>query len=142
MNKTKSGKENKAMKKKNEQEPKYMDKSGKEIKYIYVSLYDLVTLYFSQMEQFINTLEMIDTSKIPGIDSEGHQMFLADLGRTLIKDLERKFEAIYEIVEKEVGDIRVDLSNGRTEEDLLLGAYIEKKEIAGQKLNAVAGVKG
>lgn len=115
----------------NDQEPKYKAASGEEIKHCDESIYDHINQYFSQIEQFINTLEMIDLSKIPGIDKEAHQMFLADLGRIFMKDLEEKFNVLYELVEKEVGDIRID-SAIYGQKDIkggsLLGVYIKKPD--------------
>ncbi len=133
------------MSKKNEQDPRYKTDRGKEIEHTEESLYDVVTLYFSQIEQYINVLEMIDFHKGPGLDIESYQFFLADMGRILIKDIEGKFTALYDFIEKEVGDIRIDSAmygQDGIEGHTFLGAYIEKKEMVGLKVKAVSGAKG
>lgn len=112
----------------NGQGPKYLTESGEEIEYITESLYDLVTLYFSKMKQYIDVIDMIDFNKGPNIHIDGCQMFLADMGRTLIKDLIAKFGVIYDTIDKEVGDIRVDLTRHNQfgkDEDTPLGAYVK-----------------
>lgn len=121
-------------KEENGQEPVYKTDSGEEIKYYTESLYDHVVGYFSQMESFLDVLEMVDFGKIPNKSIEGFQLFFADMGRTLIKDLERKYTAIYDLIAKEVGDIRIDSANDQLgiEAEAPLGAYIK----------AGAGAKG
>lgn len=111
----------------NGQEPKYKTESGEEIKHYDESLYDHVINYFSRMDQFIDAIEMLDFKKIPIKTSEDCQVFLADMGRVLIKDFERKFNTIYDFLEKEIGDIRIEAAVGQpgTKEDTPLGAYIK-----------------
>lgn len=112
----------------NVDKPKYQTESGEEIEYMTESLCDLVTLSFSRMKQFIDVIDMIDFNKGPNINIDSCQMFLAETGRTLIRDIESKFGVIYDTIEKEVGDIRVDMTINKQfgkDDDTPLGAYIE-----------------
>jgi hypothetical protein len=120
------------MKKKNEKDdPKYKTESGEPIEHTSDSLYDEVTLYFSRIETFFEIMEGFGTTSDVHKDPESYFYSFADLGRTVLRDIEQKFDRVFDFIVKEVGDIRIDAASygqDGIKGDTLLGAYIEKKE--------------
>jgi hypothetical protein len=114
----------------NGQEPKYKTDRGEEIEYFSDSLYDEITLQFSRIRGFLDVMEVFGHGYRygPKKDLGGDIFNLAEIGRTLLKDIKQRFDQIYEIVEAQVGDVYIDFADyGQPgiEDDRLLGAYLK-----------------
>jgi hypothetical protein len=111
------------MGKKNEAEKVYKTDSGEPIEHNSDSLYNEVTVYFSRIENLFDIMEGFDTPR-PDRSPESYFYSFADLGRTILKDVQQQFNRIYDFIEKEIGDIQIDSDR----KDTLLRAYIEKRD--------------
>jgi hypothetical protein len=114
----------------NGQEPKYKNDRGEEIEHVSESLYDEVTLQFSRFGDFLDVVETFGRGYRYGPKTDiGSDIFnLMEIGRALLKDIEQKFDRVYDFIDDQIGDVRIDSARygqigiaGNT----LLKAYIE-----------------
>jgi hypothetical protein len=135
------GKKKRTREENKDREPVYKTESGEPIKHISQSLYNEVTLYFSRIGSFLDIMEGFGFGNNSQTEKDPEAWFFsfAELGRTLLKDIERRFDQVFDFIVKDVGDIRIDSAiygQQGIEGGELLKAHIKQKEVA------VSGAKG
>lgn len=117
------------------QESPKIDFKREEIEHDSDSLYREVTLQFSRFGGFLDVMEAFGFgySYGPEKDLGGDIFILAEIGRALLRDIERRFDQVYDLIKDQIGDVRID-SKG------FLNAYLTPP--SEQKVKAVSGAKG